>query len=105
MNLAPPKATVIRDGVESTVATSEVLLGDIVLLRPGDKIPVDRGSAGRRLAGIPHVVERARDQVRQGQQAAQDSAACSLQICHLAVPLRPGAAMHIRASGPKDMRL
>ena len=41
MNLAPPKATVIRNGVESTVATSDVLLGDIVLIRPGDKIPVD----------------------------------------------------------------
>ena len=41
MDLAPPKATVIRDGVESTVPTSEVLLGDMVLIRPGDKIPVD----------------------------------------------------------------
>jgi Cu2+-exporting ATPase len=41
MNLAPPKATVIREGVETTVATSEVLLADIVLIRPGDKIPVD----------------------------------------------------------------
>jgi Cu2+-exporting ATPase len=41
MNLAPPKATVIRNGVETTVSTSEVLLGDIVLIRPGDKIPVD----------------------------------------------------------------
>jgi Cu2+-exporting ATPase len=41
MDLAPPKATVIRNGVESTVATSEVLLGDVVLIRPGDKIPVD----------------------------------------------------------------
>jgi Cu2+-exporting ATPase len=41
MDLAPPKATVIRNGVESIVATSEVLLGDLVLIRPGDKIPVD----------------------------------------------------------------
>jgi Cu2+-exporting ATPase len=41
MNLAPPKATVIRDGKHIELPTSEVLVGDIVLIRPGDKIPVD----------------------------------------------------------------
>ncbi len=41
MNLAPPKATVIRDGEPVEIPTSEVLLDDIVLIRPGDKIPVD----------------------------------------------------------------
>src|SRR3989304_3368460 len=41
MNLAPPKATVIRNGHPAEVPTSEVVLDDIVLIRPGDKIPVD----------------------------------------------------------------
>ena len=41
MNLAPPKATVIRNGEPVEIPTSEVRLGDIVLIRPGDKIPVD----------------------------------------------------------------
>ncbi len=41
MNLTPPKATVIRGGQPVEVPTSEVLLGDVVLIRPGDKIPVD----------------------------------------------------------------
>ena len=41
MNLTPPKATVIRDGQPVEVPTSEVLLGDVVLIRPGDKVPVD----------------------------------------------------------------
>ncbi len=41
MNLAPPKATVIRNGEPLEVPTSDVLLDDIVLIRPGDKIPVD----------------------------------------------------------------
>ncbi len=41
MNLAPPKATVLRDGREIEVPTSEVLVGDVVLIRPGNKIPVD----------------------------------------------------------------
>src|SRR5919202_1292003 len=40
-DLVPPKATVIRDGVEVTIPSSEVQLDDIVVLRPGDKVPVD----------------------------------------------------------------
>lgn len=41
LDLAPPKATIIRDGNPVEVPTSEVQVGDIVLIRPGDKIPVD----------------------------------------------------------------
>lgn len=41
MNLAPPQATVIRNGQPIEVPTSEVVQDDIVLIRPGDKIPVD----------------------------------------------------------------
>ena len=53
MDLAPPKATVLRDGQELTVATADVLLGDVVLVRPGDKIPVD----GEVLEGASQVDE------------------------------------------------
>ncbi len=41
LDLAPPKATVVRDGQEVEVVTADVVLGDIVVLRPGNKIPVD----------------------------------------------------------------
>ena len=41
MNLAPPKATVIRNGQEVEIPTSDVLVDDVVHIRPGDKIPVD----------------------------------------------------------------
>ncbi|GBD88503.1 copper-exporting P-type ATPase A [bacterium BMS3Abin03] len=41
MNLTPPKAIVIRNGEQVEIATSEVVEGDIVLIRPGNKIPVD----------------------------------------------------------------
>ncbi len=41
MNLTPTKANVIRNGVEVEVATAEVLAGEIVVIRPGNKIPVD----------------------------------------------------------------
>src|SRR5215467_4847205 len=41
LDLAPPMATVLRDGREVEVATAEVLVGDTVVIRPGNKIPVD----------------------------------------------------------------
>ena len=41
MNLTPPKASVLRGGTEIEVATADVVVGDIVVIRPGNKIPVD----------------------------------------------------------------
>ena len=41
MDLAPPKATVLRDGKELEVPTAEIISGDTVVIRPGNKIPVD----------------------------------------------------------------
>ncbi|GHH24552.1 hypothetical protein GCM10008023_36730 [Sphingomonas glacialis] len=41
MDLAPPKAMVLRDGKEVEVATSDVVADDIIVIRPGNKIPVD----------------------------------------------------------------
>ncbi|HEU4792162.1 MAG TPA: heavy metal translocating P-type ATPase, partial [Nitrolancea sp.] len=40
-DLVPPTATVIRDGTEVQVPTSELAAGDQIRLRPGDKVPVD----------------------------------------------------------------
>jgi Cu2+-exporting ATPase len=41
LDLAPPKAVVIRDGQEREVATAEVAVGDLLLIRPGAKVAVD----------------------------------------------------------------
>jgi Cu2+-exporting ATPase len=41
LDLAPPMATVLRDGGEVEIPTAEVLMGDTVVIRPGNKIPVD----------------------------------------------------------------
>ena len=41
LDLAPPTATVLRDGREIDIPTAEVLVGDTVVIRPGNKIPVD----------------------------------------------------------------
>src|ERR687892_633064 len=41
LDLAPAKAVVIRDGSELEVPTVEVEVGDLLLIRPGAKVPVD----------------------------------------------------------------
>jgi len=41
LSLAPPTARVVRDGEEQEVALDEVQSGDILRVRPGEKIPVD----------------------------------------------------------------
>ena len=41
LDLVPPTARILRQGVETTVPTSEVVVGDLLRLRPGDRIPVD----------------------------------------------------------------
>jgi Cu+-exporting ATPase len=41
MGLQPKTARIIRDGKEMDIPVEEVLVGDIVIVRPGEKIPVD----------------------------------------------------------------
>lgn len=41
MGLRAKTARVIRDGMEAEVASDDVRVGDVVLVRPGEKIPVD----------------------------------------------------------------
>ncbi len=40
-DLTPPQARLLKDGQEVLVPTSEVKVGDTVILKPGDKVPVD----------------------------------------------------------------
>ena len=41
MDLRPRKAYIVRDGIEIEVSVDQVEVGDIVLVHPGEKIPVD----------------------------------------------------------------
>ena len=41
LDLAPPQAVVIREGETVEIPTSEVVAGDVLLVRPGSKIAVD----------------------------------------------------------------
>ena len=41
MNLAPETAVVVRGGVESGIPVAELIAGDLIRVRPGERIPVD----------------------------------------------------------------
>ncbi|MDR0884915.1 MAG: heavy metal translocating P-type ATPase [Clostridiales Family XIII bacterium] len=41
MGLAPKTATIIQDGDEKVIQIDEVEIGDIIVVKPGEKIPVD----------------------------------------------------------------
>jgi P-type Cu2+ transporter len=41
LDLAPPMSEVIRDGETVQLPTAEVAVGDVLLIRPGAKVPVD----------------------------------------------------------------
>ena len=53
MKLAPKTAVLIEGGVEKEVAISEVKVGDVFVVRPGDSIPVD----GEVISGVSAVNE------------------------------------------------
>ncbi len=55
MDLAPKMATVLRNGNETEIPVEQVIAGDIVIVRPGQSIPVD----GRLLEGFSAVDESA----------------------------------------------
>jgi len=41
MSLQPDTARVVRDGVEVEIAVADVIVGDVISVRPGERIPVD----------------------------------------------------------------
>lgn len=41
MNIAPDTATVLRDGEEKSVPVKDVSVGDVIIVSPGERIPVD----------------------------------------------------------------
>ncbi len=53
MNLAPREAHVRRGGAELDIPTDELVVGDVVLVRPGERVPAD----GRVVAGLSSVDE------------------------------------------------
>jgi Cu+-exporting ATPase len=67
LDLQPDVARVVRDGVEREVAVASVVVGDLVRIRPGERVPVDGEVVDGHSAvdqsfvtGEPVPVERAR---------------------------------------------
>src|SRR3990167_1056420 len=40
-NLVPPQARILKNGQEQLISTAQVKVDDILILKPGDKVPVD----------------------------------------------------------------
>ena len=55
MDLAPKTATVLRNGVEQEIPVEEVVTGDTIIVKPGQRIPVD----GKIIEGFSAVDESA----------------------------------------------
>ena len=55
MDLAPKTATVLRGGVEQEIPVEEVVTGDTIIVKPGQRIPVD----GKIMEGFSAVDESA----------------------------------------------
>ena len=51
MGLAPKTAALLRDGEEISIPIDEVAPGDLLLVKPGERIPVDAIVTGRTLGG------------------------------------------------------
>jgi Cu2+-exporting ATPase len=55
LTLQPTVATVIRNNEEITIPTAEIILGDFVIIKPGNRIPVD----GKVRSGSSYINESA----------------------------------------------
>lgn len=55
MDMAPLEATVVRDGLRSTIMAEEVIKNDLVIIQTGEKIPID----GQVITGNASVNEAA----------------------------------------------
>lgn len=41
MQLAPEEATLLKNGVQQRISVSDIMVGDHILIRPGERVPVD----------------------------------------------------------------
>ena len=55
LSLQPSHATVVRNNQEISIPSNEILLGDFVIIKPGERIPID----GKVRSGDSHIDESA----------------------------------------------
>ena len=87
IGLSPTSARVVRDGVETDTPVNQVVPGDVILVRPGEKIPVD----GEVTEGFSTVDES----MLTGESMPVDKAPCALVF---GATLNKQGAFHYRAT-------
>lgn len=55
-DLSSPRALVIRDGVQQRIAGPDVVVGDIILLREGDRVPADGAVLAATAMGVDESI-------------------------------------------------
>lgn len=101
MELAPPQALVRRNGQEERLAVEEVRLGDILIVRPGEKVPLDgtvvRGASAVNQAPITGesipVLKREGDEVFAG--SINQQGALEIEVTHLAADTTLARIIHL----------
>ncbi len=103
IGLAPKTARRVRDGSEQDIALDEVIVGDILRVRPGEKVPVDGAiTEGRSALDESHGHRR----VDAGHQSAGDKAIARHAQHHRLVPdaRREGRPRHAAGADRADGR-
>jgi len=95
--LTRPKATVIRDGQEKTLDPGELVLGDVLLARPGDQIVVDGRVLGKRQEQGPDSPPDAASSPRADHLPSGASSALSEQV-QVAAPSPAASTMEVDES-------
>lgn len=101
MELAPPQALVRRNGQEERLSVEEVRLGDILIVRPGEKVPLDgtviRGASAVNQAPITGesipVLKREGDEVFAG--SINQQGALEIEVTHLAADTTLARIIHL----------
>lgn len=101
MELAPPHALVRRNGQEERLSVEEVRLGDILIVRPGEKVPLDgtviRGPSAVNQAPITGesmpVLKREGDEVFAG--SINQQGALEIEVTHLAADTTLARIIHL----------
>ncbi|MBR4225655.1 MAG: copper-translocating P-type ATPase [Candidatus Methanomethylophilaceae archaeon] len=86
LDTAPDEASVIKDGVETRVPSSELVPGDVMIVRPGERIPTD----GTVVSGSSSVDES----MLTGESMPVDKKAGDLVY---GATVNGGGSMHVRA--------
>jgi P-type Ca2+ transporter type 2C len=98
-DLSSPRALVIRDGVEQRIAGREVVTGDVVLLREGDRVPADGVLVSATALSVDESILTGESLAVDKMPATNDSPGELSTVYSSSLVVRGFGAMLVRATG------